>query len=460
MKKYIFALLAMLFSINLYSQNTYLSFKFKTNPDALYYKMGDDYIEFESNSDSDSNNFFFANINISEPTFIEVKFLDKIDNYFNLFLIPGDSISIYSYNNKFNFNQDFKSYGMNLFLNDLYNTKILYQYGIYGLLFMNKIGLVNSLEYLEKSLSATLNNYIGEYNINDDYFINTMRKQITIFVNSIKLNFIRTIFSDDDAAKYVEKLDPENEKFLNFQYYRQYVENYVLAHFVLEQEKYFEKYDENDKLSYYTIILEIADKWIKNQKIKNYYCTKLIGVSLKYISAQQGSEELIKLYESICTDEKAKVEIKKDYNEYIKKAIKKGDSMPEFTYEDLKGNKITLDKYKGKFVFLDFWAQWCSPCKEEIPYLKKLVEKYKDKGIVFVSICVWDEKDKWKNYLQKSEMNWEQLYAGSDNKLTTQLNINGIPHFMILDKDGKILIPDCETPSSPEIFGTLDNLLK
>jgi len=61
---------------------------------------------------------------------------------------------------------------------------------------------------------------------------------------------------------------------------------------------------------------------------------------------------------------------------------------PEFTLEDLNGNKISLSDLNGKVIFLNFWATWCGPCKAEIPHFIEAYKEYKDKGMEIIGISV------------------------------------------------------------------------
>ena len=83
--------------------------------------------------------------------------------------------------------------------------------------------------------------------------------------------------------------------------------------------------------------------------------------------------------------------IKEEYaaNEYIKANLAKGKPSPVFNnYENISGGTSSLSDFKGKYVYIDFWATWCAPCIAEIPYLKKLEKEYHNKNIAFVSISI------------------------------------------------------------------------
>jgi cytochrome c biogenesis protein CcmG, thiol:disulfide interchange protein DsbE len=73
-------------------------------------------------------------------------------------------------------------------------------------------------------------------------------------------------------------------------------------------------------------------------------------------------------------------------------ALDSGAPVPEIGLTDLSGKRIDLASLKGKVVIIDFWASWCAPCKQEMPILERLFQKYKDRGFVVVGVSV-DQED-------------------------------------------------------------------
>lgn len=102
------------------------------------------------------------------------------------------------------------------------------------------------------------------------------------------------------------------------------------------------------------------------------------------------------------------------------------------------GKQVKLSSLikKGEYTMLEFWASWCHPCRQEIPHLKEVHEKYKDFNIVSISV---DERDEdWKKAMAKEGMNWTQLRnpEGFGGMVMGEYGINGIPACLILDKNG------------------------
>ena len=102
--------------------------------------------------------------------------------------------------------------------------------------------------------------------------------------------------------------------------------------------------------------------------------------------------------------------------------------------KDLNGQAINLDKYKGKTLFINFWATWCKPCLEEMPSIQKAQEILKNEEIVFLfaSDETTEQIEKFKN---KHDYNFN--YARTEN--LTELNIMALPTTFIFNPNGKLV---------------------
>jgi peroxiredoxin len=133
------------------------------------------------------------------------------------------------------------------------------------------------------------------------------------------------------------------------------------------------------------------------------------------------------------------------YRQYILKKtaaerkFRKGMAAPDFSLENDKGEKVTLQDYKGKVVFIDFWFAACMPCQQMFERLKPLKAKYAgNKDLVFLCVSI-DEKGVWMK--AKDKVQAEHLYT--DNKgryhpVLKDYNIDGYPTAYIIGKDGLI----------------------
>jgi thiol-disulfide isomerase/thioredoxin len=152
------------------------------------------------------------------------------------------------------------------------------------------------------------------------------------------------------------------------------------------------------------------------------------------------------------------------YHTQVMEANKLNGTMsPSFDYDNYYGGKTKLEDFKGKYVYIDVWATWCGPCLAEIPSLKKIEEKFHDRNIAFVSISIDKLKDveKWKSMVKGKELGGVQVFADNDwnSQFVKDYAISGIPRFILIDPNGKIVKADAARPSSPSLEGELDALL-
>jgi thiol-disulfide isomerase/thioredoxin len=88
---------------------------------------------------------------------------------------------------------------------------------------------------------------------------------------------------------------------------------------------------------------------------------------------------------------------------------------------------------KGKVVLIDFWATWCPPCREAIPELNKLKEKFKDDLVV---IGISDEDaGKIKDFMTSTKMDYS-VAVDAEKKMSDAIHVSGIPHVLIISTDG------------------------
>ncbi|MBQ5410655.1 MAG: TlpA family protein disulfide reductase, partial [Bacteroidales bacterium] len=95
----------------------------------------------------------------------------------------------------------------------------------------------------------------------------------------------------------------------------------------------------------------------------------------------------------------------------------------------------------GKYVLVDFWASWCGPCKEEIPNIKKVYNKYNGEDFDVLSVAVWDKATASISAANALGITWKQIIDAQ--RIPTDIyGIQGIPHIMLIGPDGTILKRD------------------
>ena len=120
-----------------------------------------------------------------------------------------------------------------------------------------------------------------------------------------------------------------------------------------------------------------------------------------------------------------------------------GQKFTDFSMQDPEGNTVKLSDFiaKDKYTAIDFWASWCGPCRQEIPELAKVHEKYKGKGFGIVGVSLDREKEDWVNAIQEMKMDWAHM---SDLKFwecegARLYAVRSIPHLVLVAQDGTIV---------------------
>lgn len=136
-----------------------------------------------------------------------------------------------------------------------------------------------------------------------------------------------------------------------------------------------------------------------------------------------------------------------------------GQPAIDFSLSDIEGNNYSLSDFKGKVLYVDFWATWCGPCTKESPYFESLAKKFIDKDVLFLPISMDNSKKTWSKYLKSHSKELVQ-YHSIDPILKNEWCIKGIPRFVLIDKNFNIVNAYAERPSDTAICEKIQDLLE
>ena len=119
-----------------------------------------------------------------------------------------------------------------------------------------------------------------------------------------------------------------------------------------------------------------------------------------------------------------------------------GSIAPDFTLTTPDGQELSLASLRGNYVLVDFWASWCGPCLREVPNVKKIYDKFHDKGFEIIGVSLDEDKEAWINAIDKHGLNWKHVSSlkGWNCPVAQLYSVTGIPAMFLLDKDGKIVL--------------------
>ena len=118
-------------------------------------------------------------------------------------------------------------------------------------------------------------------------------------------------------------------------------------------------------------------------------------------------------------------------------ALEAGQAAPEIQLKDLSGKPVALSSFKGKVVVVDFWASWCGPCKQSMPFLEKLSKTYKDKGLIVLGVNIDNDAKSAKKFLDEVRVSFT-IVSDADKKVAKAYAPPTMPSSYLVDREGKI----------------------
>ena len=177
-------------------------------------------------------------------------------------------------------------------------------------------------------------------------------------------------------------------------------------------------------------------------------------------------DSLLQDYNRICKDKALLTQV----NDAAEKEKERGRKIREITFEkalateveDVHGKKHALkdELDKKKFTVVDCWASWCGPCLSQLPYTKKMEQKYR-KDFTFVFLSFDRNKNDWNAKINQLKINKNTylLSEGFKSNLAYHFGINSIPRYLIFDSHGNVVNTNASRPSKPEFEEILNKLM-
>lgn len=134
---------------------------------------------------------------------------------------------------------------------------------------------------------------------------------------------------------------------------------------------------------------------------------------------------------------------------------------PDFTLPTLDGGSITLSDYQGKLVFINFWATWCIPCRDEMPSMQTLWERYKDQDFVILGVAADHNTKQVAEFVEEFDLSFPIL-LDTDGKVRNTYEVVGLPMTYFIGQDGKISgrLLSAYDWSEPDSVAIIEHLLQ
>ena len=110
---------------------------------------------------------------------------------------------------------------------------------------------------------------------------------------------------------------------------------------------------------------------------------------------------------------------------------------PNFTLKSNSGKNVKLSELRGQVILLNFWASWCGPCRQEMPLLEKLHQRYSPLGFTVLGVNVEEDPRKAKTLLKDISVSFPILFD-TTNKVSKQYKVSAMPSTIMIDRDGNM----------------------
>ena len=110
---------------------------------------------------------------------------------------------------------------------------------------------------------------------------------------------------------------------------------------------------------------------------------------------------------------------------------------PDFTLRDATGNVVNLSELKGQVVMINFWASWCGPCRQEMPLLEAIHQKYEPLGFTLLAVNVEENSKDGQSWLKDRPVSFPVLYD-PDNGVSKLYDVVAMPSTVLIDRKGNV----------------------
>lgn len=395
----------------------------------------------------DQQGFFSGKIDM-----VKGGYATMLHNALNLYLSPGEDLEIYVNAKNFSGSLYFRGSlgGINSYLKEQ-EIAVFFDKDYYAL---------NEEEFVQK-MRALIDEKVKllEAKNFDDSFTELEKQRIgySIAVRaSLYPSFRRNMYPDEDYrpgsvfSDFLSSFSINNERLIGAKDYRDFLLNYVYIQGSRGAQGW-ENY--SDGIADYILAT------VNSQTIKSFLLTQLVYNYICENNGIEGADYLLSVFHQECTDPNKIAYI--DGMVELWEKILPGHDAPDFALRDTEGKTVTLEAFRGSYLYIMVWATWCVPCKSELPYLNLLQKKYAGKNIQFLTVAVGrnaDEQNTWLNFLHQNPYAGNHTFSGAADKFAEDYMIISVPRFILIGPDGKILNSNAPRPSGQilQLFETLE----
>jgi thiol-disulfide isomerase/thioredoxin len=406
----------------------------------------------------DSSGTFTLKFNSDKPRAYQLFSKDEL----SLFLIPGDSIIINNTGEDLSF-----SGGQSALLSDYYQQWDKYWNKLTASFDEKKYFSREPDDFLrtvyayidtaEIPLKELGNRYA---NINPEFLrLEKERLKYWLIIDLLPYEYVRyKFYTGKDPAinesfhQYMNDVDLNDSSLLQLPDYKDFIISYVSNVTSKDQQKIGSlrggKYAETQS------VIDFALKTFKDKRVLEYVIFNVVYSATNNLSV---NDSIFAVFKSHCSTTQYIDDVSRRFMEL--QSIMPGNPAPDFALSDVNHKEFRLSDFKGKYLLVDVWGIYCSPCIREIPKFNELKNKFKGSDISFVQVNLDATEELWKKKMKVLNMNGIQLLAsnGWKSEFRKAYKIDVIPTVILIDREGKFIDARAPLPSE-NLESVLDKL--
>lgn len=425
------------------------------------------YKEFQIN-----NNQFSFSVNISEPQISKLSI--EMNANINFFIEPGDTLNLKFAEEDIYNNFGFEFNGKNSHINNLIgkidktlkhqNTSFNHFFNCEPSIFIQKMDSLkrvcsnyfesfvnhsefkiseNNLDLIKSYINYKIGWYYSIYPIKYEYVFNNGKLEVQEINRKLASEVIITTKKTLNNISYLEYINAEVYKTTNF---------------IFQREDYNRRTNIFPDLDLYFYVIDsltsnnLEQAYLKFNRLQ--YAFFMRDQSFSKYSTRFIKEYPQSKYEETIT------QLELD----LKESILNKEVINKYSFYDINNKKRNLSEFKGKVIYIDFWATWCGPCIDQMKYLNEVAKQFNKEDnlkILCISLDKRNNFQKWGKTIQIEEMKGEHWMAENAFKsdVCKDFRILGIPRYILFDKKGNLFDANAIAPSDDRIIKVLNKLV-
>jgi thiol-disulfide isomerase/thioredoxin len=394
-----------------------------------------------------SSGLFRFRIPLDSPQYCDL----TIDKTIHLFLIPGDSIFI-NPDSKAMVSPHNQSAAISDYLIDWYarTDSITANFDVVAFYSQDPASFNAAVVNLSAKLRDPLDNFLAHAPGVNKEFVRLEKARIRFWVlppyNRYEYRYQlytgKRAQPPDTFYDYLRTVNFNDPSFLQLSDFHNFASTFLdMKVFKATQQ---DRHSYEDPYFKTRVLLKAVGETFTNQRVLDEILYKQMWGQIYYMDL---NDSLFAVVQNTIKNPQRVKKLQKLYRSLQK--FQTGKAAPNFTFTDMSNHPYTLRDFRGKYLLIDVWGVYCSPCIKELPALKEIKAEYRDANITFIQVNLDGTKEAWIKRVKELNLDGLQFMAkdGWQSEFQKAYEIDQVPTFILLDRKGRFIDARTKLPT-------------